>query len=348
MARGDDIGTALHLIARLGLTLEDLAVAEPDASKIPTFQAYLAGLRDAVPVTTLRAYNSYWRIIEREWGERRLDEPSATEITAMVEAHRHRAVVRRNTRGGHNAVLLFIAAFRCLYRHAERDKLVHPLDNPAARVDKPAPLASPRHALSRDRIEDLARIASTTGNDPDLDALLVRLHVETACRRGGSLALRGEDLDPEDCLIRLREKRNTVRWQPVSPTLMRDLLLHVEDRGGLDSTRPVLRYYTGAAMGRRRYDHLADRWREHLPWAATPGVSMHWLRHTTLTWVEREFGYATARAYAGHADSRGRDGVTHTYVRAGVTEVAAAVQALTGEPHPLAAPGSRGSGFGSA
>ena len=34
------------------------------------------------------------------------------------------------------------------------------------------------------------------------------------------------DLDPEQCLILLREKGDTVRWQPVSPTLMRHLQRH--------------------------------------------------------------------------------------------------------------------------
>ena len=39
------------------------------------------------------------------------------------------------------------------------------------------------------------------------------------------------------------------------------------------------------------------------PGCATQQISMHWIRHTTLTWVERNFGYAVARAYAGHTDS---------------------------------------------
>jgi hypothetical protein len=43
---------------------------------------------------------------------------------------------------------------------------------------------------------------------------------ETACRRGGALALRPRDLDREQCLVLLREKGETFRWQPVSPTLM--------------------------------------------------------------------------------------------------------------------------------
>ncbi len=69
---------------------------------------------------------------------------------------------------------------------------------------------------------------------------------------------------------------------------------------------------------------------------ATQQISIHWLRHTTLTWVERNFGYAVARAYAGHAESGGDVGATATYVRAGVHEVAAALAALAAEAHPLA------------
>ena len=60
-------------------------------------------------------------------------------------------------------------------------------------------------------------------------------------------------------------------------------------------------------------------------------------RHTTLTWVERNFGYAVARAYAGHTDSGSETGATATYVRASLAEVAAALTAVTGELHPLAA-----------
>ena len=56
-------------------------------------------------------------------------------------------------------------------------------------------------------------------------------------------------------------------------------------------------------------------------------ISTHWLRHTTLTWVERNFGYATARAYAGHTDKTGP--ATTTYIKADLAEVATALAALT-------------------
>jgi hypothetical protein len=61
-----------------------------------------------------------------------------------------------------------------------------------------------------------------------------------------------------------------------------------------------------------------------------------------LTWVERRFGFAIAQAYAGHQNgSRGARAMssTGTYVRAGLPEVATALAALTGEPHPPRAGG---------
>ena len=76
----------------------------------------------------------------------------------------------------------------------------------------------------------------------------------------------------------------------------------------------------------------------HLPWVRTQQISIHWIRHTTLTWVERNFGYAVARAYAGHTDSGGDAGATRPMSAPTVSEVATALAALTGEPHPLATP----------
>jgi integrase len=73
---------------------------------------------------------------------------------------------------------------------------------------------------------------------------------------------------------------------------------------------------------------------QRLPWAAAQCVSTHWLRHTTLTWVERNFGYGIARAYAGHTDSTGP--ATTTYIKADLQAVATALAALTGQPDPHA------------
>jgi integrase len=224
---------------------------------------------------------------------------------------------------------------RCLYRHAASDRLLTEADNPATRVAKPRRLASARRALPDHYLAALLAVAGATGNDPELDLFLLRLHIETACSRGRALGLRPVDLDAAQCLIRLREKGETVRWQPVSPTLMRLLLAHHVDRGGHDSTEQLIRYRNGNLITSRRYDHLWHRLGTHLPWVARQQVTAHWLRHTTLTWVERNFGYAVARAYAGHDEGRNA-GTTSTYVKASLYEVANALTALTGEPHPLA------------
>jgi integrase/recombinase XerC len=141
-------------------------------------------------------------------------------------------------------------------------------------------------------------------------------------------------------LVRLREKGDTQRWQPVSPTLMRHLLAHWDERGDGDArtTAQLLRYLNRRPITYRRYDGLWVRLGRHLPWVATQAISAHWLRHTIITWVERTFGYAVARAFAGHGDSGGDVGSTATYIKADLAEIAAAVATLTGEPHPLAQP----------
>jgi integrase/recombinase XerC len=226
------------------------------------------------------------------------------------------------------------AALRCLYQRAVDDGLIAEADNPARKVAKPRRLPTTRRALPDMRLAQINEVAATTGDDPELDTLLLRLHTETACRRGGALALRPRDLDPDQCLVLLREKGETVRWQPVSPTLMARLIEHGQERNAA-ADGPLLRYADGRPITSRRYDHLWARIGRHLPWVAAQGISSHWIRHTTLTWVERNFGYAVARAYAGHTD--GSDtGATATYVRASLAEVAAALAALTGEPRPLA------------
>ena len=228
-----------------------------------------------------------------------------------------------------------VAALRCLYQRAVDDGLIAKADNPARKVAKPRRLPSTRRAVPDTRLAEINETAAATGDDPELDTLLLRLHTETACRRGGALALRPQDLDPDQCLVLLREKGETVRWQPVSPTLMGRLVEHGRERHAPPDGQ-LLRYRSGQPITSRRYDHLWTRLGRHLPWVRTQQISMHWIRHTTLTWVERNFGYAVARAYAGHTDSGSETGATATYVRASLAEVAAALAALTGEPHPLA------------
>lgn len=337
-ARIGEIEAARLLLAKLGLTPTDLLGAPTDRSNVPTFADYVPRVSETVSAGTRRTYTAYWDRVVTAWGPRQLTDVTTLEIRQLVEHVKTTAAARRNARGGRGAAEHTISALRCLYKYAVADGIVGETENPAKRAPKPRRLPSTRRALPDNRLGEINHAAATTGNDPALDTLLLRLHLETACRRGGALALTPADLDDEQCLIQLREKGETVRWQPVSPTLMAHLLAHGDSRGGLESGDGLLRYASGRPISARRYDHLWQRLGEHLPWVATQRVSTHWLRHTTLTWVERNFGYAVAHAYAGHTDSSRDGAATTTYVRANVDEVATALAALTGEPHPLVAP----------
>ncbi|MDP9792925.1 integrase [Catenuloplanes nepalensis] len=333
-----EVEAARLLLTRLGVTPEQLLTSTtPPTAQIPTFTTYIRQVAESVSPGTRRIYSTYWKRIEDVWGDRRLDEPTALEIRQLAERTKAAAVTRSNARGGRSAAEHLISATRCLYRYAVADGIIAEADNPATRVPKPRRLASTRRALPHSGLAEIIEIAGSTGNDPELDSLVLRFHLETACRRGGALALRRTDLDPQQCLVLLREKGGTVRWQPVSPTLMAQLLAHHEQRGG-DPKAQLLRYRNGNPITSRRYDHFWSRIGRHLPWVRSQQVSTHWLRYTTLTWVERHFGYAVARAYAGH-EGKNDAGVTYTYVRAALEEVARALAALTGEAHPLSTDG---------
>jgi site-specific recombinase XerD len=116
--------------------------------------------------------------------------------------------------------------------------------------------------------------------------------------------------------VRLVEKYTKQRWIPVSANLMARLTAHSARR------------HAGCEVVLHRSDggHLNDKWFEgfarriqHPPWAAELGVSAHWIRHTTITDIERIAGVRVAGAYAGHAN--GTFGVTGTYTKASPEEL---------------------------
>ncbi|MEV4281668.1 tyrosine-type recombinase/integrase [Actinoplanes xinjiangensis] len=335
--RPEVVEAARMLLDQMGITAEDLLQAPGSRSRVPTFAEYVPVVLAAVGDGARRTYGNYLRKVVERWGDRRLDEITPTEVETLMRQLQGEAVRRRNSRGGSSTGEHVIAALRCVYRRAVADRLIADADDPARKVAKPRRPTSQRIALPDERLGELVAAAATGGRDPELDALIVRFHIETACRRGGLLGLRPMDVDVQQCLVMLREKGGTFRWQPVSPTLMTFLLHHVDQRGAAPDQR-LVRYLDGRPIGARRYDGLFRRVACDLPWVDSQGVSAHWLRHTTLTWVERVYGYGVALAYAGHAESPNDTGTTARYVKATLQEVATALAGLTGEPHPLALP----------
>jgi integrase/recombinase XerC len=96
-------------------------------------------------------------------------------------------VARRNARGGRSAQEHLVAALRCLYRRAVEDGLISEAGDPARKVAKPRRLPSTRRAVPETRLAEINQVAASSGDDPELDTLLLRLHTETACFSSGQI-----------------------------------------------------------------------------------------------------------------------------------------------------------------
>ena len=176
------------MLAELGVTLADLHRAQRPL--VPTLAEYLPQVIAAASPATRRTYTTYWQRMATAWGTRALDTITASDVEALQRQSAASARSRRNSRHGRHAGELAIAAARALYTRAVADGLLEPGTSPAHRVAKPRRLPSTRRALTADELAEINLVARTTGNDVILDALLLRLHTETACRRGGALGLR--------------------------------------------------------------------------------------------------------------------------------------------------------------
>jgi integrase len=314
--------------------MAELLGAVRSSPRVPTIAEYLPQVIAAAGPGAMRTYGTYWQRMATAWAGRPLDSIAATDVEALQRDCARQALERRNGRGGRHAGEHVIAAARAFFGRAIADGLLPAGTSPAHQVAKPRRLPSTRRALTPNELTQINEVAFSCGNDVVLDALLLRLHTETACRRGGALGLRLADLDPVNGLVRLREKGETLRWQPITLDLAAHLHEHAHRRGVVAPCDALLRYRDGRPLTSRRYDQLWKRIGDRLPWVAAQGISTHWLRHTTLTWVERNFGYGIARAYAGHTDRTGP--ATTTYIKADLQAAATALATLTGQPHPLA------------
>lgn len=334
----DRVTIARQLLDQLGVTLADLqqdtSHNDNDRAEMPTVAEYLPRVAAAAGPGAQRTYGSYWDRMAAAWGDQPLDAIAASDIEALQRRIAGTARSRRNSRNGRHAGEHVIAAARAVYNRAIADRLIGPDASPAHQVAKPRRLPSTRRALTAHELDQINQAARTSGNDVILDALLLRLHTETAARRGGIVGLHVADLDTDRGLVALREKGETLRWQPITLELAARLADHAACRGATQPDDTLLRYHDGHPLTTRRYDSLWERLGQRLPWVKAHGVSIHWLRHTTLTWVERHFGYGIARAYAGHTDTTGP--ATTTYIKADLQAVATALAAMTGQPHPFA------------
>lgn len=261
----------------------------------------------------------------------------------MIEQDRDRHVKGRpfTRHDGQRAQENFITAIRCLYAAAAENKLVAPGYSPAKAIKKP-----PRHnritrrPLADTELRDVWITCSTTGNDPELDALIVRVQLETSCRQEGCINLVLGGLDDERQSVWLSQKGDKLQEFPVTATLLRDLRAFAISRGASAPEDHVLRQkarhrHTGEQfppMTSRRFDNIHERVKEQHHWANRDSFSSHWLRHHTAATIEAIGGRPCKMRILDHQPN----GQTDTYGPATFEQLAWAVAVMTGEPHPLA------------
>ena len=135
------VDAALVVLKSMGLSPDDLTAAPRDRAAVPTFAEYVPVVSATVTDGTRKAYGSYWNRVVEQWGTRRLDEPTPSEIRQLMAYVRANAVPRRNTRGGRSAAENLIAALRCLYKRAEEDGLIDEAGQPRPQGSQAAPPA---------------------------------------------------------------------------------------------------------------------------------------------------------------------------------------------------------------
>jgi integrase/recombinase XerC len=319
--------------------------------KVPTVREFVPLVAGATKPSTRALYAPYWKRLvdgfvdppdpknpkakpkrgEHALGDRRLDRVTTLDIEKGKNLAVERAVTRRSSHAGQSAGEHYVGAARRLFQKAVDEKLI--TANPASKVDKPKRPRSNRSALPAELVPKLWDVVVNGGNDPVLDLILVRFHLETGARRGGAIALRRSDLDAARQTVWLSEKNGMRREQPVTRKLFDRLIFLMNERtSSRHPSDPVFHYSNGSPLTRRRYNTLFERIQRDLPEAGR--ISAHVLRHTAITWVERTSGsYNLAGYFAGHY--YGPD-VTSTYIRVDIADVAKATSEIWRERHPLA------------
>ena len=317
--------------AALGVELADLIAAHTDTHpESPTLADHINAVAPTFSPGTTATYGSYWRLAIKHLGHRRLIDIDIIDLQVVVADAARLAQQRRRGSSGRSSQETCVAALRAVFSRAHAAGLI--ATNPAAALTKPHRARSRRRALDDTELAELIDAIRTTSNDPDLDLLLVRFHLESGARRQGALHLRLSDVDARRATVWLREKHGSDREQPLSPTLTGLLERHATTRHAHHPDDPVFRRSDGIPITARRYNTIFDRARPSLEWAHRTPVSAHVLRHTAINAVARHAGYPTAQTFAGHTPTH----VTGHYLQASLAEVATAIATLTNEPHPLA------------
>jgi integrase len=300
--------------------------------------------------TTLRTYNTHWIPLEEAHGELLITDITDEQLLNLAEEARDAGIAwaeKRNEKrrkkemsefdwDGSTAFKSRLTAYAAAFGYAVENGLLE--KNPVTPLfEDDESLVSFRYALSPNEVDELMQIAQNGGDDPVLDHLVLWTLLETACRAGGIVKLQLRDIDVDQQLLVLTEKRNKSRYQPVTKELAQSLVEFAKSRGALRPADEVFRFQQTSRsaclpINHRRFDTMWARIYKQLRWAEEKCVTNHTLRHTTLTYVDRAVSPTVARLFAGH----GLNTTTDHYTKVTVPEVCRAHEIIFARKHPMA------------
>ena len=161
------VDAALVVLERMGLSPADLASVPRQRPQVPTFAGYVPVVSASVSDGTRRAYGSYWNRIVEQWGDRRLDEPTPSDIRQLWRTSGRTRWPAVTPAAGAAPPQHLVAALRCLYKRAEEDGFISERDNPARKVAKPRRLPSTRRAVADTRLAEINQVAATRATTPN-------------------------------------------------------------------------------------------------------------------------------------------------------------------------------------
>ena len=348
LERAENVGTSARGSGEriLVADLVEKAVVSLTTNTKRTYEGYMRLLSDG-DMTLTGADGKPWKGLGTMWADEVLPshlERALTVVDLRASARAEGRAVRREEVGrtvrrtdGKGARYNAIGAWRCLLEVAIKDRHLAEGMNPALKLKKPTRVKGGRRgALEEQHYSQMVHLLSATGDDPELDAMVVRFIDVTGARQEGLLNLHFEDIDRSECTVRLHEKFDSHVDQPVPDYFIDELIEFARRRGATKRGDQVFRKRLG--LGRfeditpRRFNYIfCDRLQASFEWADRLQVTAHTLRHHATTKVERHASKAVSTAFARH--SPGRD-TNEIYTEASPREVARAVVEIHGGDHP--------------
>lgn len=313
-----DLAIALFLIDR-----EPGAGTDTSLSGLRRFSAYHSS-KTLGRINSITMGNDRARITRETHAKIEDQKKRTSQMSDEWAAHRRSQQIKKRERSnGTGAWRNYRDAVATLYKFVGGFADVKSPFNGVRRAPK---ASNDRRALSEDEMRRLWA-AALMEDDPELALLYLDCLRETAARVGAVQGLNLEDIDWTTGFATFRTKNKVIHKTCLSVDLLQRIRTRAE-RNGWDGHIPgdydpqnfesVGTAAFQTASGRR----ISKKWTEMFfarldriaGDADKEKITAHWIRHTTITQVQRVLGKEAARRWAGHKVGPRRDAADQTEI----------------------------------